>query len=593
MPVADWEDGSNWAIPAGSEDFDGGLHFFNKTGGDVAYDWRPFAPSGPDSVAVWFRVYAFTEALPLGAGGFDPINDPSFDMGLRGSSDLMGTQNGQVIDWGASNIDLRREGTSGNGFQIFSGRVAYPNSSIGMDQLYKFVAQDGSGNVGWENVVTTFPDNNRGFTLPAQDTTLYLKYFGDAPPVLNPPVTQTVVFSVDAQPLADVGIFSRSRGDSLQVRGGFNGWDCNNADDCELVRVGGSEIYRRGVPFTASNGASFTYKYLVDLEIDFAGITDPNDISNFGYEEPLDVGGGDRTFLFDGSQTNQLGPQFFNSIRPGNVIPGSAGPITVAFEVNMNPARGFQNGNPFTPSEDTVYVNFEDKPWQLTQGFTPAEIVNDAVDFALSDPDGDGIYTGTFALQTPTYNGVGYRYAYGSAGADELVFDGQGGFAAGRRRYRYVLPNANGSFPSSFQFARDVFRPSDVLSPFEANPTDPDRDAKIAANPDLYLQTGAPDPFTTAIEEVPGEVAEAAQAVVFPNPVAGTATIRYDVPQAGAVSLRVYDLVGREVAVLVDGEQAAAKYDATFEASRLAPGVYVYRLQAAGQLVSGKLTVIR
>ena len=591
-PLADWEDGSNWSIPAGSADYDGGLHYFNKTGGDVAYDWRPFAPSGADSVAVWFRVYALTEELNL--QDYDP-NDPNFDVGLRGDGALGGTQNGQVIDWGASNIDLRREGEGvGNpATYIYSGRVAYPNSAIGQQQLYKFVAQsqDGTAPVGWEQPNDTgFPDGNRGFTVPAQDTTLHLVFFGDEPPVNDPPVTQPVVFQVDAQPLADVGVFSRSRGDSLQVRGGFNGWGCANPDNCQLVRQGGTEIYRRGVPFTAVDGANFIYKYFVDLNLEegFDGL-DEGQINDFGYEEPLDTGGSDRSFNFDGTAPNLLGPEFFNAIRPGNVISSAEGTVNVSFEVDMRNATGFA-GDPFVPAEDGVYVQFEDKVWQLTQGFTPDEIVNDPFNFELSDPNGDLIYTGTYALQTPTYNGIGYRYVYGNDETNELVYDGQGGFGPGRRRYRYVIAN-NGDFPSSFQFARDVFRPDDELTPYEANPTDPNRGDRIDGV--LVIENGVADPAAVAIEEAPGEVAEATQAVAFPNPVAGTATIRYDVPQAGAVSLRVYDLVGREVAVLVNEEQAAAKYDATFEASDLAPGVYVYRLQAAGQVVSGKLTVVR
>ena len=47
-----WEDGSDHVIPAGTGNVVRDLHYFNKTGGDQAYDWRPFAAGGADSVAV-------------------------------------------------------------------------------------------------------------------------------------------------------------------------------------------------------------------------------------------------------------------------------------------------------------------------------------------------------------------------------------------------------------------------------------------------------------------------------------------------------------------------------------------------------------
>jgi hypothetical protein len=594
-PIGDWENDSNlesnnYEIAAGTGDVTRDLHYFNKTGMDQPYDWRPFEPSGPDSVAVWFRVYANTEAL--NRANFDPSGD-DFEMAVRGDGALGGAQGGDVIDWGASNISLQREGASGsNGFQIWSGRVAFPNSAIGMEQAYKFVAQDADNmgdQVGWEDVTG---GGNRLFNVPAQDTTLHLAYFGDAAPVTDEVITQAVVFRVDAQPLVDVDVLDRGRGDGLQVRGGFNSWSCANEDICLLGRIpgAGSEVYVRSVDFTAVDGAEFVYKYFADLQLDFAGLEE-NEISDFGYEEPLDFGGGDRTFDFDASGPNNLETQFFNSIRPANVI-GDQGEITVNFEVDMRPALDFAGEEAFDPAEDDVYVTFEDKVWETSQGFTPDQIVNEITegDVQLSDADGDGIYTGSYQLQTPTYNGIGYRYAFGDAEAATLTIEGEGGFAPGRRRYRYVLPSG-GSFPSSFSFARDTFRPTDEPTPYEANPTDPDRQDKIDNDP-LVIESGEVD-TGLAVEEVPGEVAEAAEAVAFPNPTAATATIRYDVPHAGAVSLRVFDLVGREVAVLVDAEQAAAKYEATFDASALAPGVYVYRLTAAGQAVSGKLTVVR
>jgi hypothetical protein len=70
----------------------------------------------------------------------------------------------------------------------------------------------------------------------------------------------------------------------------------------------------------------------------------------------------------------------------------------------------------------------------------------------------------------------------------------------------------------------------------------------------------------------------------YPNPFNPTTTIEYQLPGAGSpfnVSVKVYDLLGREAANLVSGQQEAGYYQTTFDARRFASGMYVYRLVAA------------
>jgi fibronectin-binding autotransporter adhesin len=78
-----------------------------------------------------------------------------------------------------------------------------------------------------------------------------------------------------------------------------------------------------------------------------------------------------------------------------------------------------------------------------------------------------------------------------------------------------------------------------------------------------------------------------------PNPVAGRATVRYSLAEAGPVRVAVADLLGREVAVLVDGERAAGAHEAALDAGRLAPGVYVVRLTTGGGVQARRITVAR
>jgi endo-1,4-beta-xylanase len=66
----------------------------------------------------------------------------------------------------------------------------------------------------------------------------------------------------------------------------------------------------------------------------------------------------------------------------------------------------------------------------------------------------------------------------------------------------------------------------------------------------------------------------------FPNPFNPSTVIRYQLPAAGHVTLKIYDILGREVTTLMDGKQNAGYYSVTFNAGKYSSGVYFYRLTA-------------
>ena len=79
----------------------------------------------------------------------------------------------------------------------------------------------------------------------------------------------------------------------------------------------------------------------------------------------------------------------------------------------------------------------------------------------------------------------------------------------------------------------------------------------------------------------------------YPNPFNPTTQITYELPQAEHVRLEVYDMTGRQLATLVDGQVSAGSHTVSFDAQNLASGVYIYRLQAGGQLLTRQLTLIK
>jgi hypothetical protein len=85
----------------------------------------------------------------------------------------------------------------------------------------------------------------------------------------------------------------------------------------------------------------------------------------------------------------------------------------------------------------------------------------------------------------------------------------------------------------------------------------------------------------------------------FPNPFNPATTIRYDLPKPERVMLKIYNLIGEEVATLVNDEPQAAGYHAAIWDGRdkngrvVASGVYVYRMQAGSFVMTRKLALIK
>jgi hypothetical protein len=116
--------------------------------------------------------------------------------------------------------------------------------------------------------------------------------------------------------------------------------------------------------------------------------------------------------------------------------------------------------------------------------------------------------------------------------------------------------------------------------------------ASNTIHPGFWFQTI--DIFTS-IEQIPSETIpeEFRLEQNYPNPFNPTTTIEFALPKQSVVSLTLYDILGREIEVLIDDELKSGVYKVTFQADALPSGIYFYRIQADGFIKAKILTLLK
>lgn len=105
----------------------------------------------------------------------------------------------------------------------------------------------------------------------------------------------------------------------------------------------------------------------------------------------------------------------------------------------------------------------------------------------------------------------------------------------------------------------------------------------------LYFYKGT----TTSVDNVDELPNEFALQQNYPNPFNPTTNIAYQIPNVADVTLKVYDITGREVAAFNEGRQSAGSYSVSFDASNLSSGIYIYRIEAGAFSATRKMTLIK
>ena len=104
------------------------------------------------------------------------------------------------------------------------------------------------------------------------------------------------------------------------------------------------------------------------------------------------------------------------------------------------------------------------------------------------------------------------------------------------------------------------------------------------------------DDWITGVEEIYSDALPTTFELTqnYPNPFNPTTKIQYSIPEAANVTLRIYDILGSEVATLISNEaQRVGKYEVNFDASRIASGIYFYTLSAGNFVQTKKMILLK
>jgi hypothetical protein len=482
----------------------------------------------------------------------------NIDMSLIAKSDFNpATQKvmvaGTFTNWGTNAIEM----TDANNDSIYTVQVDTIKSGTNIE--FKFIYTSSTAGAGtWESV-----DNRKYFVLDGTNT------INAAWNNVNPHVqlaSGAITFLVDMSVMNEVGIYDPIV-DSLQIRGTFNAWSAGakatmGQDPLNPLQWNITTDFVN----TALNEQEF-YKYFVDV----------NDTSlhhwTDGYERPTPNGGGNRGVNFLGQVNQEVGLQYYDGIQPGWVIPTGQN-LQATFRVDMTPATdAAKQGILFNPATDVVWWVCEQPSFVATQGWFDKDQMQV---LQLTDPDGNMIYEGTLNIKAPAFNSFMYRYGFihkdETTGSLDWVLE-PSGFSNFAYRVRFIHQTGDRAFVNPYVMNKDTWTNAEI-KPASEQETDPFNNA-----------VGVFDKNQVAKKFSLGQN--------YPNPFNPTTKINFTIPESGNVTLKIYNSLGEEVSILMNGELKAGTYEANFNASNLSSGIYFYSLRTGNFSETKKMLLLK
>ncbi len=400
----------------------------------------------------------------------------------------------------------------------------------GDEHNFKFVMNGD----GWESI----PD--RAYTVPTSDDT-FRAYFDDDD---GRELTEIALsFQVNMELEIASGRFDPDS--TVTARGSFNGW----SDVTPLApSATDPNIYEGSAQYETFEGDVVYYKYAYTSVDGTNWETNPPGSDN--YEQTISAD--DITNLY-----SIIPLRGYNNATLDNVVNQES---VVRFEVDMNGAVD-GNGVAF-PSIENVFIAGGNPPLAWPGGGWP-DSDSSLVKFLYDDGTNGDITAGdnkwSLALTFPIYSPFDIEYKYGAnwgLASNGGANDNEGGVGSNHHVTLFK------SFWSGD--AIDVFgtmETKDIVNGVE--------------------QLGSDIPVSYELGQN------------YPNPFNPSTVIKFAIPQSGLVTMKVFNILGQEVAELVNDVKAAGNYEVSFDASNLTSGMYIYKIQSGNFSATRKMMLIK
>lgn len=564
------------------------VQFFNNGANGNPQYFRPWTEVPDSFMNVYVRVNMQGADQSARFGYNDLISGDS--VGVRG-----GGPDGGDLNWSPTFYLVKEQPASNGGFgypQRFfkSGRLRLPKSGLTEGQMidYKYLIGDDWGRDELQG------QPNRSFRVPVglKDTTIYFSYFDNLKPSsrVNGD-TVLVTFRANLQKAISSGGFQI--GDTVVVRSGYFGTAAQSGREKRLLRQGLTPFYAVTDTVVTAINNTLDYQYYVIKN----GVEQRENYYNFYYTGEIGAEAERRQLIVPGSTfTVQDTATSVTQARRQPVFPNTrtlARNVTVRWEVDLRPA---------------IY--------QVAAGDTLNDIQGS---FHVTPADRDSILGWGVWMNGPAVGGWGNPggsdWGVGlQANLDKKLYDNgtNGDLVAGDSIFtRLVLASpdslgigSKGQVGQVFKFGirggdneggRGGFGNNHLENIDDTNPTYTLRAQFGSINPAFFsawnYDCGCP--ATTSVQPLPGlpQVYELSQN--YPNPFNPVTKIEYSIPTESFVTLKVYNIMGQEVATLVNEKQTASNYVATFDGKTLASGVYFYKLTAGNFVSTKKLMLLK
>ncbi len=585
---ADGQTGGDRAYIVADQDTVLPVQFFNNGANGNPQYFRPWTAVDDSFMNVYVRVNMQGADQSARFGYNDLVHGDS--VGVRG-----GGPAGGDLNWSPTFYLVTEQPASNGGFgyaaRFFkSSRLRIPKSQVtdGQEIQYKYLIGDDWGRDELQG------QPNRSFRVPVgkKDTTIHYSWFDNLTPSARVNSdTAIVVFRANLSRAIATGGYSI--GDTLVVRSGYFGTAFESGRERRLVRQGLTTFYAVTDTIITAINNTLDYQYYVIKN----GVEQRENYYNFFYNGDIQAEAERRQLIVPGSSfTVQDTSVSVTQARRQPTFPNTrtlARAVTVRWEVDMRPAiyqvasgdtlfdiQGAFNIYPSDQDSILSWGVWMNGPavggWSNPAGNDWGTALQANLDKKLYDDGtngdataGDSIFS-RIVLAAPESLGIGSKgqvgqiFKFGLRGGDNE--GGRGGFG---NNHNANIDDSGPNYTLRSQFG-------------EINPA--------------YFDAWDYDcgcPVVSGVNPVPGipQVFELSQN--YPNPFNPSTKIEYSIPTESFVTLKVFNVIGQEVATIVNEKQTASRYVATFDATNIASGVYFYKLVAGDFVSTRKLMILK